>query len=305
MPKPHICPRLNSYPVISLLMPTRGRPALAERLFASIAAHTNDLSRIDVIVYLDDDDFESHHIACNHVEVKRIIGPRISMGACTTACLAMARGDIIVLANDDMVIRTADWDTKVAELHAGFPDGIYLAYANDLFKDSSVCTFPIMSRTTCELLGDPFPSEYRGAFIDTHLMDVFRRLRHAGVDRIRYLKDVVFEHLHHRTGKAPYDATYAARKRFDDDATYVALAPLRQATVLRLIAFVRGEENRPEPSAIQVVERPPKNLLDAVGIYTRVFLLDATLPWSSRCYQWVRFIGRYLAAKGWLWPFVR
>lgn len=294
-----------SAPIISLLMPTRGRPELAERFIASVVTHSSQLTRVEVVIYVDDDDTGSHHIASELIAVKCIIGPRITMGACTSACLEAARGDIIVLANDDMVIRTTGWDAKLAELHSDIPDGIYLAYANDLFKDSSVCTFPILSRTTCELLGDPFPAAYRGAFIDTHLMDVFRRLRHAGVDRILYLKDVVFEHLHHRTGKAPYDATYAARKRFDDDATYVALAPLRQAAALRLTGFVRGEGGCAGRSATQAVERPPRNLLDAIGIYARVFLLDATLPWSSRCYQWVRFIGRYLAARGWLWPFVR
>lgn len=292
-------------PIISLLMPTRGRPELAERLIASVVTQSSQLTRVEVVIYVDDDDTGSHHIASELVAVKRIIGPRITMGACTTACLAAAQGDIIVLANDDMVIRTSGWDTMVSALHASIADGVYLAYANDLFKDSSVCTFPVLSRATCEMLGDPFPAAYRGAFIDTHLMDIFRRLRHSGLDRIRYLKDVVFEHLHHRTGKAPFDATYAARKRFDDDATYVALAPSRQEAALRLVEFVRGEGKRAGPSAIQVVERPPRDLLNAIGIYTRVFLLDATLPWSSRCYQWVRFIGRYLAARGWLWPFVR
>ncbi len=291
--------------MISLLLPSRGRPKLAQRLIGSIAAHSSELMRVEIVIYVDDDDLGSHHISSDTVAVKRIIGPRINMGACTSTCLAAARGDIIVLANDDMVIRTPGWDTKIAELHAGIPDGIYLAYANDLFMDSSVCTFPILSRMACEMLGDPFPSVYRGAFIDTHLMDIFKRLRHLGFNRVRYLKDLVFEHLHHRTGKAPFDATYAARKRFDDDATYVALAPLRQETALRLAGFVRGEGGGARPSATDVVERPPQNLLDAIRIYTRVFLLDAALPWSSRCYQWVRFIGRYLAAKGWLWPFVR
>ncbi len=292
-------------PVISLLMPTRGRPELAERLVASVVDQSSRLDRVEVVIYVDEDDTGSHHLASERVVIKRIIGPRIGMGACNSACLAAARGDIIVLANDDMVIRTPGWDAKLAGLHAGIPDGIYLAYANDMFKDSSVCTFPILSRTTCEMLGDPFPGAYRGSFIDTHLMDIFRRLRHAGFDRVRYLKDVVFEHLHHRTGKAPFDATYAARKRFDDDAAYVALAPLRQQAAHHLAGIVRGDEKDEWLSDTKVVERPPRSLLEAIRTYTQVFLLDAALPWSSRLYQWVRFIGRYLVAKGWLWPIVR
>jgi glycosyltransferase involved in cell wall biosynthesis len=295
-----------SAPFISLLMPTRGRPELAERFIASVLTHSSQLARVEVVIYVDDDDTGSHHIASELVAVKRIIGPRINMGACTKVCLEAARGDIIVLANDDMVIRTTGWDAKLAELHAGIPDGIYLAYANDLFKDSSVCTFPILSRATCKMLGEPFPAAYRGAFIDTHLMDIFRRLQHAGFDRVRYLKEVVFEHLHHRTGKAPFDATYAARKRFDDDATYVALAPSRQLQAMCLLAALLGKPPQKYSQVIMEFQAAaPRGFMNAIEIYTQAFLLDTGLPWQSRCYQWVRFIARYLAANGWLRPFVR
>ena len=45
---------------ISLLLPTRGRPAWVERLFDSIVATASQLARIEVVMYVDDDDAGSH-----------------------------------------------------------------------------------------------------------------------------------------------------------------------------------------------------------------------------------------------------
>ena len=188
------------FPSISLLLPTRGRHTLVERLFKSIAETAAQPERVEVILYVDDDDTVSHHLDSKDFRVVRIIGPAMSMGGYNSACLEQACGDIVILVNDDMVISTPGWDNMIVEMDAGFTDKIYLAYGNDLFKKGGLCTFPILSRRTCELLVEPYPAAYRGAFIDVHLFDIFKRLQHAGFNRVRYLDDVVFEHLHYRTG---------------------------------------------------------------------------------------------------------
>ena len=210
-------------PSISLLLPTRGRPALAKRLFKSIAETIAQPERVEIILYADEDDTGSHHLNSSDFRVVPIIGPALSMGGYNSACLKQARGDIIILVNDDMVIRTPGWDNMIVEMDAGFSDKIYLAYSNDLNKKRSLCTFPILSRRTCELLVEPYPAAYQGAFIDVHLFDIFKRLRHAGFGRTQYLDDVVFEHLHYRTGKADCDETYMRRGRFEDDPTFIAM----------------------------------------------------------------------------------
>lgn len=74
-----------------------------------------------------------------------------------------------------MVIRTQGWDEKIRSVHEQFGGGIYLAYGNDLFKGGKLCTFHILSRSTCDLLGEPYQAAYCGAFIDYHLFDVFKR----------------------------------------------------------------------------------------------------------------------------------
>ena len=293
-------------PSISLLMPTRGRPTLVDRFIESVVTHTTNLENVELILYVDDDDVGSHHLGSDKVSTKLIIGPRVSMGAYNHACFEASRGDVIILVNDDMVIGTHGWDTKILDLNARIPDQIYLAYGNDLFKKGNLCTFPILSRRTCELLVEPYPEEYRGAFIDYHLFDIFKRLQHAGFERIFYLEDVVFEHLHFRTGKAPFDETYNKRGRFADDPIFLCLINSRKKSADRLLKVLRGEE----PQSAYVHERGaaqqvPESLFKAVNTYTRDLLFDGGLPLRWRSFLWVWFIGRYMAGRGMLRPFVR
>lgn len=293
-----------SAPSISLLLPTRGRPALARRLFRSIAETVSQPERVEVILYVDEDDVESHELASDDIRIERIVGPAQSMGRYNSACLERAKGEIVVLANDDMIIRTSGWDERLLQVHAEFPDGIYLAYGNDLNKKRGLSTFPILSRRTCELLVDPYPAEYRGAFIDVHVFDIFQRLRHAGFDRTRYLEDVVFEHMHFRIGKSAPDATYLKRGRFDDDATFIALAPARRDAARRLIDALQGR--RPDRFLRrQYREVVPANSLAASAYFARQFLFDRELPWRRRLYLWYWFLGRYVTAHGALRHFVQ
>ena len=288
---------------ISFLLPTRGRPTLAERFFRSIAETASRPERVEVILYADEDDTGSHHLDSDAVSVVRIIGPKMSMGGYNSACMARAKGDILVLANDDMVIGTPGWDDKIANIDEKFVDKIYLAYCNDLFK-KRVCTFPILSRRTCELLVEPYPAAYRGAFIDTHLFDLFKRLQHSGFDRIRYLDDVLFKHLHFRTGNAALDETYLKRGRFEDDPTFIAMAAVRSMGAKRLLYVLRGER-LPAFKPVECQEYVPTGVFNAVVYFARKLLFDNELPLRWRSYVWCRFTGRYLASHGFLRRFVR
>lgn len=276
------------------------------RLFASIAETASHLDQVEVILYVDEDDTGGHDLDSANFRVVRIVGPALTMGGYNSACLKRAQGDVLILANDDMVIRTPGWDDRIHAINAEFEDQIYLGYANDLFKKSRFCTFPIMSRQTCELLFDAYPTAYRRAFIDVHLFDIFKRLQHAGFDRIRYCDDLIFEHLHYRTGKAPFDETYgyARSGRFADDPTFIALNAMRSGAANRLISAIRNEPVAAVGNTT-LQDEVPANIASAVGLFLRSFLLDSELPYRWRCFLCYWFIGRYLAANGFLRPFVR
>lgn len=283
--------------LISLLLPTRGRPLLVRRFFESVIKKTECLDGVEVVLYVDEDDIESHNIDCARLKVRKIIGPRSSMGFYNSRCLAEARGEIIILVNDDMVVQTRGWDKRIRELDESVQDKIYLAYGNDLLKGRALCTFPVLSRRTCEVLSDPYPVIYRGAFIDYHLFDIFKRLAHKGASRIFYLKDVVFEHMHYRAGKAERDSTYAQRKRFADDGDYLSLIETRKHAVERLMCAISYNQYVPEIRQDHTVLSVPTDVRGILVFLTRNILLDSSAPFRWRIFLWFWFIGRCLAAR--------
>lgn len=288
-------------PKISLLLPTRGRPLLVQRFFQSLMAQTANPTEIEVVLYVDEDDVESHHLNCNGVGFVRIIGPRLSMGAYNQTCLNRSSGDIVILMNDDVVIRTPGWDRAIAGLAAEVPDGIFLAYANDLHFGAKLCTFPIISRKICQVVAKPYPEEYQSWFIDRHILDVFRRLQYMGQDRIFYLDQVVFEHLHFDYGKAELDPTYQIKGRYQDDWTFVSLRDLRQATAERLYAAIVG---RPLPDLRERPSLPisPQNTFLVLLRYASAFLLDFDLPISERVQLFAWMAARHFRYRGYLPP---
>lgn len=291
-------------PIISLLMPTRGRAAMAERFFRSVADNTTNRDAVEIIAYVDDDDTGSHHLGSRDIRVDRIIGPRLAMGEYNNRCLLRARGEIIILVNDDIVIQTRGWDERVRALDREFVDKIYLGYANDLIQGSKLCTFPILSRRTCDVLVDPYPASYRGAFIDTHILDIFKRLQHAKYDRIRYLEDVVFEHMHYAVGKATADKTYIERVSYNDSPRFLMLRRRRQEAADRLMSVITGDKLAPYHDLISS-EVSPRGLFGALWLYAVQFLLDTNLPFRWRFSLWSEFTRHFLATRTYMRRFRR
>jgi hypothetical protein len=290
---------------ISLLLPTRKRPLLANRFLQSAARCADRAELVEAIVYVDEDDVDSYDVNCGALTCKTIIGPRLTMGGYNTGCFQQSGGDIVVLTNDDVMVRTKGWDSRLRALHERFTDGVYLLYPNDLFKGKGLCAFPILSRRTCEVLGNPFPPAYRGSFIDYHLLDIFKRLERRGYPRLLYLEDVIFEHMHHRTGKNVYDETYRQRRRFADDSTFLALRNERSRATERLASEIAGTARC---AALQTYPAPKpgsdESLADRFLAIVRCIGPDRELPLGWRTFLFVWFVGRLLAAGGYL-PGVR
>jgi hypothetical protein len=205
---------------ISILVPTRKRPARLEEFLDSVFRNSTFPNRIEIVLGVDDDDAESVSFEYDKLNIIKTISPRCGMGELNSRCLSKSTGGIIILANDDIVVKTKCWDEKIDELHELYEDKIYLGYFDDGLKGKSLCTFPILSRTTTELLQTPFSSDYKGSLIDLELMEIFQRLKGMGKARIHYLKGVQFEHQHFQLIPGVWDSTYAERDRFSDDIPY-------------------------------------------------------------------------------------
>lgn len=274
--------------LVSVLLPSRGRPDSLLRMLDSLYETAAVPDRVEAVVRIDDDDAPTLALDLSRWPLRRVVGPRLPMALLNTACLDAATGDILIAANDDLVVRSPGWDERLREAATRFADGVWLAWPNDLIQGPKLATFPAFSRTTAALLGDPFPAAFRGEFIDVHLKDIFERLKGRGHDRMVFVADAVFEHLHHRAGKTENDATYRERENRVDDHVYLELGPQRALTVARLLARIRG------------TVPPPLDGRLATGSFawlTLLALLTGGSPplWRLRVFSWLwrRRLKRY------------
>jgi len=205
---------------ISILVPTRKRIKRLRLFLDSLLKATTFPGRIEVILGIDNDDIESQIFEFDKLTVKKTVAPRCGMGELNSRCLSEATGEIIILANDDVIVETKRWDEKVYDLHELYADKIYLGYFNDSLKGRKLCTFPILSKNTIDLLQTPFSNDYKGSLIDLELMEIFQRLKGLGRQRVHYLEDVIFKHEHFKKNPNLWDATYADRGRFSDDCAF-------------------------------------------------------------------------------------
>lgn len=278
--------------MISLLMPTRGRRQLAEYFITTAFYKASNPEQIEVIVYADEDDTDSHSLNSLNDNVTLLTGPRSTMGEMITSCFRQARGDIFALISDDVKILTAGWDTALREAHATYPDRIYLAYPDDLYKKK--CTFPVISRQCAEILQDPYPAEYLAAFIDTHLFDIFQRVKRQGFDRIHFLRDVQFEHRHYRAGKSVRDSTYLNTPRFTGDLTFLTQIEKRVGQAAALVAELG---NDPIPLQGPTNQSCPTALVSRILFIFRNIALDRGLPVLWRSYFAAFLIARSIVSK--------
>jgi len=232
---------MRESPRISLVLPTRGRPNLVHRLLDSIVATAERLNLLEVLLRVDRDDGASITIEDSRLQLRKIVGPSgVKMGEMTRQCAKAANGRHFLLLNDDVVCCTHGWDTAIVEALEQFGDGVALVWCNDGFRGRRLANLPALSRRVCERMGGICPGDYQRDYIDTHLFDIFCKLKALGHDRLVYLENVLLEHLHAEAGKAPYDATYERPRAFADELAYIAWEERRAIIAADLASVIEG-----------------------------------------------------------------
>jgi glycosyltransferase involved in cell wall biosynthesis len=226
--------------LISLIVPTRGRPEGMLAFLESVHANASAPQNIEAVMVVDEDDPESQAIAFKGLSlVKVVVPPGLTMGALVTAGYRASSGEHIMLANDDIVVKTKAWDDRALAAFRSFPDGIALIHVNDTMQQDNLCIFPFVSRKFCELSNGICPEQYIRYRIDDHIHHVFEFLARYGHERIVYLPDVVFEHLNvvvSAAGKRAYIANPKIQAL--DTALFYELADSRKELALRLAAWI-------------------------------------------------------------------
>lgn len=173
------------------------------RLVNSALMTAKDISKLEFIFYVDQDDF-TFPIHLLKGKIKVINGPRTWLSVAYNNILLHCTGEIIMYCGDDVVFKTKHWDEFIKLEFDQVADKICLVYANDGVNQSqSIARHGFIHRQWFDSTGWAFPS-LRMLPIDLWMTDLATQ-----VGRLRYLEKVVIEHVHFRQGKkAKLDQTY-------------------------------------------------------------------------------------------------
>jgi glycosyltransferase involved in cell wall biosynthesis len=213
---------------------------MLRRALDSLKATTSRPDSIEVILVTDSDDAEMVNFSYSGLSIRHVsVPPGMNMGELNTAGYDVATGDYIFLLNDDVVARTMGWDILVAETLKAFPDGVVLVGVNDKLFQDHLCTFPLLSRALCEMMGGICPKEYIRYRIDDHIHNIFNLVTLLGHRRIVYLEDVVFEHLNRLAG-VQGTAAYVPNPEIHakDSLFFESQLPARKALAVRLVNHI-------------------------------------------------------------------
>jgi GT2 family glycosyltransferase len=210
-------------PTFSLLLPTRDRIELVNRFFQSLVDTTTNIEDIEIILAIDEDDVSSQNINHSLLNLKKVILPKGStMGDLNRSCFEASSGRYIMLVNDDIIVRTKNWDKAILEVLHNYEDEVVLIHVNDLLFRETLPTFPLLSRKTCLEIG-LCPSEYQRYRIDDHIYEIYNLLAYLGHKRIVYLPDIIFEHDNYslRQNLEPHQQLQGQTFQSADDKVYL------------------------------------------------------------------------------------
>lgn len=218
--------------MISILLPSRGRPHSIPRLMRSLEETTR--GPYEVIVRLDSDDDSEYP---TFPKLAYIDDDRATLSGLWNDCYLNANGDIFMQCGDDIVFRTEGWDELVS---AAFPeDGITFVHGDDLGgKGERLGTHGFLRREWTDAVGCFTPDHFAADYTDLWLNEVA-----DAIGRRVFLPDVITEHLHPGFEKAPWDQTYQeTHERMQAGgipALYESLAPERDEWAEKLRAVMR------------------------------------------------------------------
>lgn len=221
---------------LSLLVPTRGRPQQLRTLIESMEKTVSVPAAVELVLLVDDDDEAMRaEVFTASFHIRRVSAePDLTMGEMNRRCFAASTGDWVMLANDDIIVKTPGWDQAIRE-QADASDGLILIHVNDGLFGFSLCTFPCVSRRLVGLIGSVCPAEYRRYRIDDHMFHIFGLMAYLGERRIIYLPEVVFDHQN-RSETGAYRANPEILAK--DGETFEHLLSARFAAATNLLTTV-------------------------------------------------------------------
>jgi hypothetical protein len=204
-----------------MIVPSRGRPQNVAALLTSWAETANGSA--DLAIVLDEDDpARPEYFSQLDKDVVAAVLPRwvvmtrrLRLGG-TLNEVALTHGrdyQMVGFLGDDHRPRSLGWDARLVAALRELGTG--MVYGDDLFQRQNLPTQIAMTSDIVQALGYMVP----GGLVHLYIDNAWAELGNA-IGRLRYLPDVVIEHLHPSAGKAAMDASYEetnSQQQFDAD----------------------------------------------------------------------------------------
>lgn len=239
-------------PYLTVLVPSRGRPHTLPQMvdaFRETCTESDDMAIITRLIFVVDEDdptleeysqalfaIDAYPAGFDWMRWGRPNGPKIpvspqmminstAVGSMNAALNVSAlnvtdpaggsgqRPFAVASFGDDHRPRTAGWDTRFMEVLHELRTGI--VYGDDKLQGAALPTAVAMTSDIVRALGHMAPGSMRHLYIDNYWKELGET---AGC--IRYLPDVVIEHMHPGAGKVPMDEHYArvnSRESYEHD----------------------------------------------------------------------------------------
>lgn len=243
-PMPHAAPDR----ALSLLCPSRGRVSNLGSFLRSVDRTAVKPGRVEVMVYVDEDDpalpsyrrlfARAPGLWTGLGACRLVVGPAEGVPRAWNALAARAKGDLLMMANDDQLYVDHGWDTeldnRVTQLTTLHGDDVLCLYFDDGQYSDGGRDFPIVTRSWYDTLGYFTPTAFQQWEVERWVFDIALRL-----DRCHAVPGVFVEHRHYQDYKAPFDETYqrhraTREKSFADHALFLRTEPQRVAEGERL-----------------------------------------------------------------------
>lgn len=120
--------------MISICLPSRGRPDLAIRMIETALQTVSNKSNVEFLFYLNDDDITLEKYKNLLNEKYYEIGPNQSTCFSWNQLAFKSKGDIVMLAGDDIQFLTKNWDKEVEKIFDSYEDKICMVIPWDCNK---------------------------------------------------------------------------------------------------------------------------------------------------------------------------
>ncbi|MGW0837571.1 hypothetical protein [Streptomyces prunicolor] len=192
---------------LTILVPTRGRPANLARLWQAFVATCDMPTRLVALVDNDDPELAAYQALADELHdepyFRMGIGPRLRLGPTLNEVAPKwaQRCGAVGFMGDDHLPRTVGWDGRYLEELEKLGTG--LAYGNDLIQGQAIPTQVAMTSDIILATRCMVPPGMTHLWLDNAWLALGNAL-----GAISYLPDVIVEHLHPIAGRAQWDAGY-------------------------------------------------------------------------------------------------